>query len=73
MTQHEAHQLQLLEQLDDILQKLDPTHLHYAHRRFDRAWNVRRKQAREQAKAEARQISRKYGIPLREIAQEIQR
>ncbi|MFP4129842.1 MAG: hypothetical protein ACLFSJ_03785 [Halorhodospira sp.] len=68
MTEHEAQQLQLLEQLNDLLEKLDPDHLAEAQKRVNRSIEIRKRQAREQALAEAREISRRYGVPLHELA-----
>ncbi len=68
MNEHEAQQLQLLDQLNDILEKLDPDHLAKAQRSINRSIEVRKRQAREQALAEIREISRRYGVPLQELA-----
>lgn len=67
MNEHDAQQLMLLEELDGILQKLDPDHLSQAQRRVNRAIEVRRQQARHQALAEVRQISRYYGVRLQDL------
>ncbi|MBK1727209.1 hypothetical protein [Halorhodospira neutriphila] len=68
MTEHEAQQLQLLDQLNDILERLDPDHLTKAQQSVNRSIEIRKRQAREQALAEIREISRRYGVPLRELA-----
>ncbi len=68
MEHHHIQQLELLEQLSNVLEKLDPDHLAEAQKRVNRSVEIRRRQAREQALAEAREISRRYGVPLQELA-----
>lgn len=70
MNQHQIHQMELLEQLDAILERLDPDHLARAQEKVQRSVTVRKRQAREQALDEVREISRRYGIPLREIVEQ---
>lgn len=67
MDRHQIHQLELLDQLDDILERLDPDHLAKAREKVNRSVEIRKRQAREQALAEMREISRRYGIPLGEL------
>lgn len=69
MNRHQIHQMELLEQLDHILERLDPDHLAKAREKVQRSVMIRKRQARQQALDEMREISRRYGIPLRELVQ----